>query len=581
MRASDEFKEGRKELRQALGASKRLFWGVFLFSFFVNILMLTGPMFMLQVYDRVLSSRAVPTLVTLFALVAVLFAIMGVLDYLRARVLARAGARFQALLDRRVFEAVLRRSVSPAERARPATAMADLEAIQRLLSGPAPFALFDAPWAPFFLFAIFMFHWMLGIVAIVGGVILFTLALLNEAFSKKPMATAAEKAARSEGFSQALRRDGETVQGLGMRDDALTRWGGMRDEALQAQIQASDRSGAFATASKTLRFFLQSAMLGMGAYLAILQEVTPGVMIAASILMGRALAPIEQAIAQWAGYQRAFRGWKTLAEVLQKTPSPQQKTALPAPAARLDCNNVTVAAPGEQVPALRGVTFNSGPGEAIGVIGPSASGKSTLARVLAGVWQPAGGKVRLDGAALDQWDDAELGRHLGYLPQDVALFAGSIADNIARMSNQPDAEAVIAAAKLAGAHEMILGLAQGYDTLVGQGGGSLSGGQRQRVALARALYGSPVVVVLDEPNSNLDAVGERALTVCIEHLKEQGRIVIVMAHRPSAISACDKLLMLEGGTVRAFGPKEEVLKKTVRNYPQVVAGGGAGGGASA
>lgn len=563
---------GRKELREALFASRRLLVGVGLFSVFVNLLMLTGPLFMLNVYDRVLASNSMPTLYAMFALVALLFLFMGLLDHARARVLSRAGARFQALLDKRVFDAVLRRSVAPSERTKPESGLRDLETIQRVLSSPAPFALFDMPWTPIFLAIIFSFHWTLGVLAVGGGVLLLFLTWLNEVSSRKPMAESHMASAQSEAFSEALRREGETVQALGMRGAALGRWKKFREKSLEAAVNASDSTGGYSTASKTLRFFLQSAILAVGAGLAIEQIISPGQMIAASILMGRALAPVEQAIGQWSNVQRALDGWKKLSELLSKTPEQQQRTPLPAPKGRLEAQGLTVVAPGERAPTLRGVSFVIEAGQALGVIGPSASGKTTLARALVNIWKPAQGKIRLDGAALDQFEDDVLGGHMGYLPQDVALFEATVAENIARLADDIDPEAVVTAAQRAGAHDMILKLPAGYDTPAGPTGGRLSGGQRQRIALARALYKDPAVLILDEPNSNLDAQGEAALVRAIQEAKERGRTVVIMAHRPSAIAACDLLLMLEGGQPRAFGPKDDVLRETTANYAQLQGG---------
>ncbi|QIE57040.1 type I secretion system permease/ATPase [Pikeienuella piscinae] len=563
---------GRRELRGALNTSRRLLLGVAVFSAFVNILMLTGPLFMLQVYDRVLASNSEATLVALFGLISALFLFMGLLDHARARVLARAGARFQDLLDKRVFDAVLRRAVAPSERSRPQTGLRDLETIQRVLSSPAPFALFDMPWTPVFIFIIFYFHWMLGTLAVAGGALLIAIAFFNEWASRKPMAESQRASAQSEAFSESLRREGETVQALGMRGAALGKWRKFRELALATSVHASDSTGGYATASKTLRFFLQSAMLALGAWLAIQQKLTPGMMIAGSILMGRALAPVEQAIAQWSNVQRARDGWNNLSELLAKTPPQQPRTELPPPKGRVDVQNVSVVAPGERAPTLRGVNFTVEAGRALGVIGASASGKSTLARALVNIWKPAHGVIRLDGAALDQFEDDVLGGYMGYLPQDVSLFEATVAENIARLSDQVDPEAVVTAAKRAGAHDMILRLPNGYDTPAGPSGGRLSGGQRQRIALARALYKDPAVLVLDEPNSNLDAQGEGALVNAIVEAKARGRTVIIMAHRPSAIAACDYLLMLEAGQPRAFGPKDEVLRQTTQNYQQLAQG---------
>lgn len=572
---------GRKELREALFASRKLLIGVGVFSVFVNLLMLTGPLFMLNVYDRVLASNSKPTLFAIFGLVALLFLLMGLLDHARARVLARAGARFQELLDKRVFESVLRRSVAPSERTKPQSGLRDLETIQRVLSSPAPFSIFDMPWTPIFLGVIFSFHWLLGTLAFAGGIVLVILTWLNEVQSRKPMAESQIASAQSEAFSESLRREGEIVQALGMRGSALSKWRKLRGQALTLGVNASDLSGGYSTASKTLRFFLQSAILAMGAYLAIDQAISPGVMIAASILMGRALAPIEQAIGQWSNIQRAKDGWNKLSELLAKTPDQAPRTPLPAPKGQLIVEGLTVMAPGERAPTLRGLTLKVEPGQALGVIGPSAAGKSTLARALTNIWKPAQGKIRLDGAALDQFEDDVLGSHIGYLPQDVALFEASVAENIARLSEEIDPEAVVTAAKRAGAHDMILKLPAGYDTPAGPAGGRLSGGQRQRIALARALYKDPAVLILDEPNSNLDAMGEAALINAIKEAKARGRTVVIMAHRPSAIAACDLLLMLEAGAPRAFGPKDEVLRQTTANYPQLVQGQGPGGATAA
>jgi ATP-binding cassette subfamily C protein len=562
--------KGLAELRSAMGRCRWHFGAVALFSIFVNLLMLTGPLFMLQIYDRVLSSRSVETLVALLILVTGLFAMMGVLEFIRGRVLARAGARFQSLLDNRVMTAVLRRSVVPGERARPNTAARDLESVRQLLTGPAPFALFDMPWAPIFLAVIFLFHPFLGWIAVAGTVVLVCLTFLNQIRSREPAAESQRATNEAENLGEALRQNAEAVQGLGMRAEGLSRWGKLRQEALARQIVASDRTASYMASSKALRFYLQSVMLAAGAWLVLQQEISAGMMIAGSIMLGRALAPVEQAIGQWSLGQRAARGWKALGEMLEKTPPEIEKTALPVPKGFVHVQGITVAAPGENIPVLRAITFKVEPGMALGVIGPSGAGKTTLAKVLTGIWRPAAGKVRIDGAALDQWPEDEIGRHIGYLPQEIGLMSGTVAENIARMAENRDDAKVIAAAKRAGAHELLLALPQGYDTQIGAMGQRLSGGQRQRVALARALYGDPPVLVLDEPNANLDAPGEQALVDSIREAKARGRTVIIMAHRPSAIAACDLLLMVDKGVQVDFGPRDEVLKKRTRNYPQLV-----------
>ena len=556
---------GKPELRQALATSRRLLIGVGAFSALVNLLMLTGPLFMLQVYDRVLASGSQETLAALFGLVAVLFLFMGLLDHARGRVLSRVGARFQAILDMRVFRAVLHRALLPEDRARHATAMRDLESVQKALSGPAPIGWLDLPWTPMFLAIIFLFHWSLGLFALAGALLLMVIALLNQRRSREPGAVAADASLRAESYAETIRREAETVHGLGMQANALQRWQKLRDKALAAQIEAADATGGYGVSSKTLRLFLQSAILGLGALLAIGGQITPGIMIAASILMGRALAPVEQVIGHWPTTTRALKGWRGLTEMLERTPPTARRTALPPPKAVLELTGMTARAPGASHPTIANISFRLEPGQALGVIGPSASGKSTLARVLLGLWRPLAGTVRLDGAAVDQYEADALARHVGYLPQEVVLFDGTVAENIARFDPAARDAEVVAAAQRAGAHELILQLPHGYDTPVGPSGACLSGGQRQRIGLARALFRDPVMLVLDEPNAHLDLRGEQALAEAITEQRERGGIAVVMAHRPAAIMACDQLLILENGQMRTIGPREEVLKATTRS----------------
>ena len=521
--------------------------------------MLTGPLFMLQVYDRVLTSRSEATLVALIAIVAFLFLMMGLLDHARGRVLARAGARFQARLDSRVLGALLTRAGgSPASRSEPTRGLHDLEAMQRFASGPAPFAFFDAPWTPVFLFVLFTFHWLLGMLAVFSGVLLLVLALVNQARTARLQYEAGEAAARAGHVVEQMRAGGETVRGLGMRGAAIARTGGLRYAALGKTIEASDRGGAFAVTSRTLRLFLQSMMLGLGAWLAIRGEVTPGIMIAAAILMGRALAPIDQAVGQWPVLQRTLEARRALARLLAETPEEPPRIPLPGPAARLEASHIVVAAPGAEAPAVRGVSFSLEPGMAIGIAGPSASGKSTLARALVGLWLPLSGRVTLGGAALDQYGEEMLARHIGWLPQEVVLFEGTVAENIARLSPDPDADAVVRAAERAGAHEMILSLPGGYDCQVAAGGAALSGGQRQQIALARAFYGEPAVVVLDEPDAHLDVAGTEALNRAIADLKARGGAAVFVAHRAGAFAQCDLVLAMEHGRLRPAEPVREL-----------------------
>ncbi len=568
---------GRDELRAARRENRSLYWFVGIFSFFANLLMLTGPMYMLQVYDRVLGSRSEETLIALSILVVFLYGTMGVLDYTRGRIMARVGARFQSRLDRRVFDAVIRKSaLKPDDRT--ATGLRDLESVQRLMTSPALMALFDIPWTPFFLAGILIFHPWLGILAIIGGTILIIVTVINQLVTRMPVGRANMATVRSEAISDQIRTESEMVQAMGMRDAAFDRWQIARNRALDEQVTSSDLGGTFTAITKTFRLFLQSAMLGLGAYLVLQNELTPGAMIAGSILLGRALAPIEMAIGQWPLVQRASKGWENLEELLGEVPPEPQRTALPKPRALLDVQQATVVPPGEAQAALRMVSFTVQPGQAVGVIGPSGAGKSTLARALTGVWRPQGGKIRLDGAALDQYEPAVLGQNIGYLPQRVQLFDGTIAENIARLAAEPDSEQVVAAAKKADAHNMILKLPDGYDTRVTAAGGRLSGGQIQRIGLARAMYGDPVVIVLDEPNSNLDNEGSQALNGAIRAMKAEGKSVLIMAHRPAAIQECDMLLMLEGGNRVAFGPKEDVLREVVQNHKQIQQNQGNGGG---
>jgi ATP-binding cassette subfamily C protein len=445
------------------------------------------------------------------------------------------------------------------------------------MTSPVLLAIFDMPWAPFFLAAIWVFHPWLGILALAGGALLVVVTLINQVVTRKPTGQANNASVQAESISEQLRNESEMIQAMGMRDAAFDRWQAARGRALSTAIEAADLGGTFTTSTKALRLLLQSAMLGLGAWLVLRGELTPGAMIAGSILMGRALAPIEQAIGQWALVQRAAKGWESLAELLGSVPPEQPRTPLPRPKARLEVSQLTMVPPGESQAVLKTLSFKIEPGQAVGVIGPSGAGKSTLARAITGVWRPAGGKIRLDGATLDQYAPNVLGELIGYLPQRVQLFDGTIADNIARLAPQPDPAKIVAAARKADAHEMILKLPNGYDTRVSASGGRLSGGQMQRIGLARAMYGDPMILVLDEPNSNLDNEGSEAVNLAIRSFKAEGKAVIVVAHRPAAIKECDMLLMLEAGVMRAFGPREKVLKDVLQNHQQVTESTGPGG----
>ncbi len=546
----------------------------FLFSAFVNLLMLTGPLYMLQVYDRVLGSQSEETLLALTLLMAVLFGAMGLLDFARQRILTIVGARFQRRLDRRVFDATLRRASFLPGDPLAAAAQRDLEAIQRLYgSGIVP-AVFDMPWTPLFAVAIFVFHPWLGWLGVAGAATLVAGTVLNQITTRGDHAGAVMATLRSDRMSDEMRDEAETLRALGMTGAAFTRWQALRDAALGAAVRLGARQARFATFTRTFRIFLQSAMLGLGALVVLRGEMTAGAMIAASILLGRALAPVETAVSQWPVLQRAVEGWGRLSDLLSRVPPEPARTALPRPRASLVVDGLTVVPPGETTPALRMVGFRLDPGQALGIIGPSGSGKTTLARALTGVWRPLGGSIRLDGATLDQYDPDVLGGYFGYLPQRVTLFEGTIAQNIARLSATPDATAIVRAARQAAAHEMILRLPEGYDTRVGSAGGRLSGGQIQRIGLARALYGDPVILVLDEPDASLDNDGSVALNQAILALKQEGKAVLVIAHRPAAIQGCDLLMVIENGMRRAFGPRDQVLREMVRNHTDIVKASG-------
>jgi ATP-binding cassette subfamily C protein len=561
---------GLLELRRARRQNAGLFAAVFLFSVVVNLLMLTGPLYMLQVYDRVLGSRSEETLVALSLLAAGLFLAMGLLDHSRARVLAVVGSRFVDGLDRRVFAAALHRVAIVPTDPTALAAQRDLEAIQRLLASQALIALFDIPWTPIFLTAIFILSPLLGWVAVGGGISLILISLLNQWATKEAQHQATMTGLVSERLSEQLKAEAELLQALGMTKVGFDRWQKARRHALSVSLRAARIGGAFGTLSKTFRLFLQSAILGAGAWLVLHGELTGGAMIAGSILLGRALAPIETAVGQWAVVQRAAEGWNRLAVLLDQTPERKPCTTLPRPSARLEVDRLSVSAPGEPTLALKSITFQVDPGQALGVIGPSGAGKTCLARALTGVWKPAAGAIRLDGAALDQYEPDILGRLVGYLPQRVSLFDGTIAENIARLDPEPDSSRIVEAARLAAAHDMIVKLPAGYDTQVSSKGGRLSGGQLQRIGLARALYGNPVVLILDEPNSNLDNEGTQALNSAIRSFKAAGRCVLVMAHRPAAIQECDLLLVIEDGACKAFGPRDQVLREVVRNHTELL-----------
>lgn len=548
-----------------LSSFRRAFSGIFLMSGVVNILALTGSFFMLQVYDRVVPGRSVPTLVGLAVFAATLFVFQGVLELIRSRLMVRLGQGLDAELSPSVYSALMRlplRAKLPGDGLQP---LRDLDQVRSFVGSAGPTALFDLPWVPLYIGICFIFHFWIGVTALVGAIVLFGLTLLAEFRTRGPTKIAGQHATTRSTLAEATRRNAEAVQAMGFGGRIAERWHAVNADYLTAHAAASDVAGTLGTISKILRLMLQSGILAIGAYLVIQQEATGGIMIASSIMMGRALAPIELAIAHWKGFVAARQGWARLKQLLSALPEGVTSVTLPAPVSSLVVETITVAPPGEQKPVVWDANFTLAKGSGLGVIGPSASGKSSLARALAGVWLPARGAVRLDGATLDQWPTEELGKHIGYLPQDVQLFDGTIAQNIARFDPDASSEAVLAAAKAAGVHDLVVHLADGYDTRVGEAGAALSAGQRQRIALARALYGNPFLVILDEPNSNLDAEGEVALSAAIQGIRDRGGIVVVIAHRSSALASVDTVLVMANGHMQAFGPKDEVLSKVFRS----------------
>jgi ATP-binding cassette subfamily C protein len=568
---------GRSEIRAARRLSNGAIAATFIFSIFVNLLMLTAPLYMLQVYDRVLVSRSEPTLLALSLLMAFLFLIMGVIDNARGRVLARIGLRFQEALDGRVLSAAFRRlSVAPRD-TNALAAQRDLDAMVRLWNSPLMVALLDLPWAPVFAAALFVFHPWMGGLALAGAAVLILITLANQLATETRLNEMTLAGLAADRQAENLKSESELVRALGMTGHAFSRWRRLRRKSQALTTAAGDASGGYSTVSRIFRMFLQSAMLGLGAWLVLRGELSPGAMIAGSVLMGRALQPIEVAVGQWPVLTRARTARERLEQLLSDTPPEPQRTALPRPQARLEAQGLVVEPPGETQATLRGVSFTLQPGQAMGVIGPSGSGKSTLARALIGLWRPMAGRVRLDGAALDQYDPDVLGSYIGYLPQQVALFDGTIAENIARLDDHAEPARIVEAAKKAAVHDMILQLPLGYDTPVSSMGGRLSGGQIQRIGLARAIYGDPVILILDEPNSNLDNDGSVALNQAIRAAKAMNCAVLIMAHRPAAIQECDLLMVLREGMVQSFGPREKVLREAVRNAGEIVGSTGPGG----
>lgn len=560
------FDPHKNELDKAVWGLRRSVYPIVLFSFFINLLQLTPTLYMLQLSERVLTSRDETTLVALSLMVLFLYGISTVLEWTRSHLMVRLGLRLDEALHDRVFEATFRGALN--DRAGASTQpLQDVAQVRQFLAGTGLIGFLDAPWTVIFLAVIFLLHPLLGFVSLSGALVLFALTFVTERMTQKPLSEANRAWARTSGFASSSLRNAEVIAAMGMVGSIRARWRRQYAGVLGLQALASDRAGSIGSTTRFIRMTLQSLILGTGAWLAITGHLTAGAMFAGSILMGRMLAPVEMGIANWKGLVGARDAYARLSSLFAAYPPRPATMALPAPKGHLRAEGLTVLAPETRTPILSGVTFAVAAGEAVAIIGPSASGKSTLARAIVGVWPAAAGKVRLDGSDIYEWDKEKVGPYVGYLPQDIELFNGTIAENIARF-NTPDPEKVIAAAKMAGLHETFLRFPQGYDTVIGDSGGILSAGQRQRVGLARALYGMPSLVVLDEPNSNLDDVGDAALLAAILELKKAGKTVIAITHRVNLVSAVDKILVLKEGKVAAYGPRDAVLAAVRGGQPK-------------
>ncbi len=564
-------------VREAFLATRPAFITAIVFSLFINLLAFVGPLYMLQVYDRVITSRNEWTLVFITLIAGFLLVVFAALEKVRSAVLVRAGLLFDEKTRSPLFETVLNGSLKHPTVARPSV-LRELDTVREFLTGAGLISFCDVPWVPIFVVGCFILHPWFGYVATAGALLIFAFAVANEVLTRHYLMAASTSSVQAGSYLSSTLRNAEVLLAMGMWRPLRDRWLVRQGAVLELQAIASDRAGFLVSATKFLRAFLQVAILGTGAYLAIIQEASAGAMIAASIIMGRALAPVEMVVANWKGFLAARAAHGRIKELLATVPPEPKRMRLPDPKGEVMVDNVFVAPPGAKKPVLKGVTFALEPGVALGIIGPSAAGKSTLARAMVGVWPLQIGAIRIDGAELAHWDGEQLGRNLGYLPQDVELFSGSVAENICRFQ-KVDEDKVIEAAQLAGVHRMILGMPEGYNTQIGEGGQALSGGQRQRIGLARALYGMPALVLLDEPNASLDSEGEAALLDALQHLKANRRTVILITHKTNILSAMDKLLVMAQGQVQGFGDRDEIFARllaprvaTVNPPPPAVAG---------
>ena len=561
-------KTPKTEIAQVLLSFRGAFRTVGVFSAIINLLMLVPSLYMLQVYDRVLASRNETTLLmlTLMALGAFLF--MGALELVRSFVLIRVGAQLDMKMNKRIYTAAFEQNLKRAG-GNAGQALQDFTTIRQFLTGQGLFAFFDAPWFPIYLAVIFLFSPLLGLFAFAGAAVLIVLAFANHALSKKPLEEANNVAITSSNLATNNLRNAEVIAAMGMLPALMARWLKLNNRVLQLQAEASQKAGTISSITKFVRVSMQSLILGLGALLVLQGKVTPGMMIVGVILLGRALSPVEQLIGAWKSWSSTRSAYQRLNELLAANPLRETGMALPKPLGEVSVEAVTAGPPGSTVAVLKNLSFTIEAGDVLGIIGPSGSGKSTLARLLVGVWPVAAGKVRLDGADVYYWNKDELGPHIGYLPQDIELFAGTVAENIARFG-EVDSEKVVMTAQRAGIHEMILRLPQGYDTPLGDGGAGLSGGQKQRLGLARALYGDPSLIMLDEPNSNLDEAGEQALVEAIDDLRKQGKTVVIISHKSSILAVTTRLLLLVEGKAQLFGPTAQVLERLRKPRPQPV-----------
>lgn len=559
-------------LQAALKACKSSFLSVGFFSFFVNALMLVPTFYMIQISGRVVPSSSTSTLLMLTLIMTVLVMTMGALEWVRSRIMVRISNRLDVLLSRDVYRASFKRALSSGGADATAQSLSDLTSLRQFFTGSGLFAFFDAPWFPIYTIVMFFFHPWFGWITLACGAVLAILAVVNHRVTGQALATANKENVASNVVTTKTLRNAEVIESMGMLETLMNRWAKRQRNVMLLQSNASDKGGVVSSTSKTFRTWSQSIMLATGAYLVITHEINPGLLMAGSLLLGRALAPIDQMIGNWKGFVGAKVQYDRLNKVMDDLKKEPERMPLPAPEGHIQVENLIVAPPGAKAPVLRSISFVAPAGSIVGIVGPSAAGKSTLVRALMGIWPPQHGVVRLDGADIATWDKQALGPYVGYLPQDIELFEGSISENIARFDTV-DPEKVVEAAQMAGVHEMILMQPDGYDTVIGSEGVNLSGGQRQRIGLARALYGKPRLIVLDEPNSNLDDVGEKALGIALQKVKESGATVFIVSHRPNILSRLDRVLVMAGGTISLYGERDKVIAQLAQqqagNQPRV------------